>query len=259
MNHLPLSRSCSSKRVAFVLVSILLFPAQTVLAQANQANAERTMVNAKGKITAIAPGALQMQDAQGQTLTVQIDRRVRDVSFQGSAVPAFLRPGMFVDFRASCDQRGVAEEPIRSLKIFSPRETTQLGMVPASATKVGSLLGEEPKPQVGNRPAGPVFFQIAGKLGGINKQGEIMVQAGNGVVRGKLDPKVQVAFDLADLRLARVGDTVEIYGWSYPNQVGTVMANRVAVTATTPLGMGTEETKKTKNKKMPDLDSLDDF
>lgn len=251
-------RSYLLRHSAIVLSVCIMLSASRVVAQGNPANPERLMVNAKGKITALAPGALQLQDAQGQTWMVQIDPRARELTFQGSAVAAFLRPGMFVDFRASCDQRGVAQEPVRQIKIFTPRENSQLGMIPANATKVGSLLGEEPKPQPGNRAAGPVFFQIVGKVGNISKNGEITVHAGNGIVRAKLDPKVQVAFEFSDLRMARIGDTAEVYGWSYPNQAGTVMANRLAVTATTPLGAVAEEGKKATKKKV-DLDSLDDF
>ena len=72
-------RSYLLRHSAIVLSVCIMLSASRVVAQGNPANPERLMVNAKGKITALAPGALQLQDAQGQTWMVQIDPRAREL------------------------------------------------------------------------------------------------------------------------------------------------------------------------------------
>ena len=87
-------------------------------------------------------------------------------------------------------------------------------------------------------------FVVAGQIRAI-KDKKMTVLAGGTLLRVELADKVQIGFNLADFRYARQGDTVEVSGWSYPEQANLVVASRLTLTAAKPLGGKDEKSKKT--------------
>jgi len=229
-----------------------------VLAQANR---ERTTVQAKGELKAVANGAIQVVGEDGEQWVVKVDPRSQYNVFQGSAELRFLRPGMFVEFRNSFDRKGKPQEEVRELKVFSPRQDSRLGLIPVTGgLNSGGLFsdtGDEDKKKKKTPPPEILPLMVSGPIRAI-KDNKISVVAGGTQLTVELADKVQIAFNLADFSMVSVGDTVEVNGWAYPEQPNLVMASRLTVTAAKPLGLVEDKSKK-KPAKAPDLNSLDDF
>lgn len=226
-----------------------------------QANAERKNVQAKGALKAVAAGAIQVVNAEGEQWVVKVDPRSKYNVFQGSADVSFLRPGMLVEFRNSFDKKGKPQGDVSALKVFSPRDDSRLGLTPVSGgVATGGLFSdsdeEENKKKKTQQPE-VLPYIVAGPIRAI-KDNKMSVAVGGVLLRVELADKVQIAFNLADFSLVREGDTVDASGWSYPDQPNLVMASRLTITAAKPLGAEVEKSAK-KPAKAPDLNSLDDF
>jgi hypothetical protein len=228
-----------------------------------QADGERKMVTAKGALKAVARGgaAIQVVNEEGEQWIVKVDPKSKYNVFQGSADVKFLKPGMLVEFRSSFDKKGKATSEVRTLKVFSRREDTRLGVKPVSggvaADGLFSSSTQEENTKKKTKPPVTRPYIVAGHIQRIKNKTMIVV-AGNVPVRVELADKVQIAFNFSDFRYARQGDTVEVSGWAYPDQANLVVASRLTITAAKPLGLEDEKPKKKKTR-LPDLNSLDDF
>jgi len=258
-----MSGTLGSKALLIGLGSFLLavVPAAPVIAQGRAAQPFREIVRLRGKVEGIAGDAIAITTEAGETWKIQIDPRARDVAIHGSAEPSFLQPGMFVAFRGVFDKRGIPQDDVRALRIFTPREDSRLGVMPVAQDKIGSLLEKTEEKQA--KPITTAPFDVAGPLQAVGKEGQITVSVGLMMVQAKLSDKVQIAFELHDLRLMQPGDTVEASGWAHPMQELVLVAQRLTVTSAKPLAAPTGKDKKANAKKadakMPDLDSLDGF
>ncbi len=223
-----------------------------------QAGRERMNVRTKGELQAVAAGALKVVDPDGAQWIVKVDPKSRYNVFQGSATVNFLRPGMFVSFRGSFDRKGKPQAEINQLKVFTPQEDSRLGVKPVSSGfGAGGLFTAEEEEEAKKKPAAQpevLPLDVSGRIRSI-KGNKMIVLAGATPLTVNLAEKVQIGFAIADFRLVKSGDSVEVSGWAYPNQPNLVMASRVTITAAEPLGVEKEE----KPAKMPDLNSLDEF
>ena len=247
----------SIRSTSLPIVLLLVLPSLLL----GQAERERKTVQAKGALKAVAAGAIQIVSEDGEQWIVKVDPRSKYNVFQGSADVRFLRPGMLVEFQSSFDKKGKAQGEVAQLKVFSPREDSRLGLIPVtSATDAGGLFSSsDENEKKKKKPAQPAAlpFTVVGPIRTI-KDNKLAVTVGGRLLRVDLADKVRIAFNLADFRYARQGDTVEVSGWAYPEQANLVMANRLTITAAKPLG-GEDEDSKKKPSKVPDLNSLDDF
>ena len=237
-------------------IILLIFPS-LLLAQAKN---ERKMVQAKGELKAAARGVIQVVNEEGEQWFVKVDPKSKKV-FQGSAEVRFLRSGMLVEFRNSFDKKGKAQSEVRTLKVFSRREDTKLGLKPVSGgVNAGGLFSssgpEETKKKKIQQPAARPFV-VTGLIQKI-KDNKLTVLAGGVSVQVALADKVQIAFNFSDFRYARKGDTVEVSGWAYPDRANYVLARTLTITAAKPLGADDEKSKK-KASRAPDFNSLDDL
>jgi len=244
-------------RNAWLPCIVLLTIPPLLLAQANR---ERKAVRAKGALKAVAGGAIQVVNEDGEQWVVKVDPRSKYNVFQGSADVRFLRPGMLVEFRNTFDKKGKAQSEVRALKVFSLREDTRLGVIPVPSGTAGGLFSssvedENKKKKTAKSAARP--FIVSGPIRAI-KDNKMTVAVGGALVHVELADKVQIAFNFADFRYARQGDTVEVFGWANPEQSDLVIASRLTITAAKPLGREDEKSQK-KATKVPDLNSLDDF
>jgi hypothetical protein len=244
-------------RSAKLMCIILLTIPSLLLAQAKN---ERQTVKAKGELNAVARGVIHVVNEDGDQWFVKVDPKSKNV-FQGSAEVKFLRSGMLVEFRNSFDRKGKAQRQVRTLKLFSRREDTKLGLKPVSGgVAVGGLFSssrEDANAKKKTKQPAARTFVVTGVIQKI-KDNKLTVVAGGRPVHVELADKVQIAFNFSDFRYARQGDTVEVSGWAYPEQANRVVATSLTITAAKPLGSKDEESKK-KTSKAPDLNSLDDF
>ena len=65
---------------------------------------------------------------------------------------------------------------------------------------------------------------------------KLSVRVPGAVLRIELTDDAQVTLDIADYRVAREGDRVELEGWTYRGDVTKVVASRVTITLVEPLG-----------------------
>lgn len=204
----------------------------------SQQRGAREPARCTGKIKGIGPGVLQVETEKGERWLVAIEARPQDISFQGSATPAILRPGMLVQFRAVLDKKGEAQEEIGELKVVSQRMGLQFGLKPDGGIGGGELFASEDegagkKKKRVRSDAGP--FLVSGSLRSI-KDSKIYVAAGP-TVKAELSDNCQITLNVSDISFAREGDNVEVTdGWRYANQSNQMYARKLTITAEKPLG-----------------------
>lgn len=200
--------------------------------------AEKENVRIEGKIEDMGQGLLQIKDSAGESYLVKVEGGVKNVFMTGKADPSFLSRGMLVQFTARLDKKGETVEPLRELTVFTPREGEQPGIfsepqIGAAASGIFSDAEDESarlKKATANEPRS---WRVVGVLAG-EKSGKLQIAAGNNLIKARLAEDVRIAVDVADLRLARKGDAVQVQGWRYPQQKLRVIANRISVTAAEP-------------------------
>jgi hypothetical protein len=233
-----------------IVIGLLVYPATLSVAQNREA--EREQFQARGTLRGVAPGGLQMATDDNQLVAVKIQGRQAEVSFTGNADASFLKPGMQVKFSALVKKSGKVAEPITSLVIFTPQDRTEIGVYSENAASAPNplegLFSTEPKEEP-KKPARPRRivedqpYRIGGTLVSL-KAGKMVVSAGGNQIKCELadDAKIRVA--TSNLAYARVGDKVDVDGWTYATMKQLAVANRVSVTAAEPLTG--EDKKKTR-------------
>jgi hypothetical protein len=229
--------------ITFGLLTILATLSGGVAAQ--QREREREPGRWVGKLKGAGPGLLQVESEQGERWLVSLAGRIQDVSFQGIGTPALLRPGMLVQFSAAIDKRGEAQEEVAELKLISQRMGIQLGAQPSAPAAGGLFASEEenaPKKKKGRAEA--TSYHVTGTVRSI-KDDKLYVVAG-ALIKVELADNCQVIVDVADISLAREGDSVEIEGWRYPNQPNQLYPQRLVIVAEKPLGVEEKRRRPTK-------------
>lgn len=181
-------------------------------------------ISLRGKIAAIRMGMAKITTESGESWLVKIPNSAK-IRVLGSAKLDFLRPGMFVLFKANLDQRGKVQDKVAELKIFTPTQTSNLGLFPESGFSGGPDAAMEAaadaeaqkktkakrdvkaKDKTANMPA--TAYEVSGQIASFNKRsGEWLVKTPHGDVNFELDEGATVSLDLADYSLASPGDSI---------------------------------------------------
>lgn len=197
-----------------------------------------------GSIKAMQGPLLQVAAAGGENWVVQIDARPQDVVFQGPADPAFVKPGMLVEFKAKVNKKGQAAEPVQSLTIFTVREGRGVGVQAEGGLAKGeaelfSSKPDEPEKK-GPRAKGeddPVY-QVAGQITKLSRTGEMTINCAGTTINADLAKDAKVSVDVNHLQFAQIGDKVEIRA-RYPmgqKAAGQGLATQITVMGANPLG-----------------------
>lgn len=202
-------------------------------------------VEIKGKIVGMQRDVVQLANEQAnQRWLVKMPREANGVRVYGTARLNYLQPGMMVRFSGVFDLKGNAQAPIERLEVFTPKPAKE-GMVDPQQFGVfaeeafGARLlqneapGTQPKLETGS-------FVVSGQLRGFRK-GELFVAAGPTLVRVPLSEKAEISTDVTDTRWVQVGDEMEVSGWSYPYLKTHVVATRVTIHSSHPMGPAPEE------------------
>lgn len=212
-------------------------------------------IQAKGKIRAIQGEVIQVaNDETRQQWLVKMPRDPAGVRVTGKARPTYLQPGMMVRFSGQFDSKGKPQAPIDRLEVFTPKlvdgallpDPLQFGVFPEAV--FGELVQDAPpagQPAAGQPAAAQpkseiASFVVSGQLRGFRK-GELLVAAGTTLVRTPLAENAEISVEVPDYRWIRPGDEVEVHGWSYPHLKTHVVATRVTIRASQPLGMPPED------------------
>lgn len=235
--------------LSFVLLAILLgLPGVSWGQKRGEKETERAQC--VGKLKGMAQGVLQVETDKGERMLVAIEPRAQEVSFIGQATAAFVQPGMLVQFTASLDKKGEAQEKISQLKVISPKKETQVGLQAEGGFAGGELFAssdDDAKKKKKQRASDTAQYLVTGSVRSI-KDGKMYVAALGAVVKAELADNCQVSLEVSDIRLAREGDNVEAEGWRYPNQATQMYARRVIITADKPLGADDKKRRPTSTK-----------
>jgi hypothetical protein len=198
---------------------------------------ERQTLSLDGVLQGAQQGLLQVVSDGGEPWLIKVEARPDAVTYQASADPGWLQPGMYVRFKGTFNKHGKSAAPVSEITVFTPNETTPLGAFPEQGPEAagGELFADtKPEPKTKPKPAQPeaLSLNVAGRVAGV-EQGKIRVAAGDAVVEAALDEKAKVSVDLSNIALAKPGDKISVNGWYL--QKGQGWANRLLVRAAQPL------------------------
>jgi hypothetical protein len=229
------ARLSFSPRISAALfaVAVAAFATSPALAQNEREDLETT-----GRVMGMQGNLLQVEARDGVVWAVQLPNQMRNVTYRNTAGVKFLGPGMFVNFTGKFDKRGKMEGAVSMLKVFTPESPDQLGVFPDALGGGGIGLGTAPgQAQPAVADDGPKSYQVSGRVMKVARNGDMTIQAGQQSVTAPVDPAVQIEIEVGTLELAKLGDTIDLEAWYYPQRVGQAMARRVEVTGAQPLGV----------------------
>ncbi|MFV1966573.1 MAG: hypothetical protein ACC628_14200 [Pirellulaceae bacterium] len=204
-------------------------------------NLPKDKISSAGKIKAIGGGVMHVENVGGDEWLVRVEAEPQNIILTGSALPTFLRPGMFVQFKGLFTKRGIAQERITQLKVFSPQKSTKLGAVVQSAgpdtakNNLGAFLVQAPKEEPDPEAVQTNWYSVTGVIKG-HKLRKMTVNVGRSDLKIELAENAEIVLNINDYRIARVGDEVEFEGWNYPGQKQLVHATRLSIRADKPFG-----------------------
>ncbi len=226
--------------------ALLLLLPTALLAQEKP---KQEKISASGTIKGVVPGGLLVVSAEGDQWQVALDPKA-EVYVSGSATPSFLRPGMLVKFNGKFNKKAETVEPLSSITVFTPRQEKKPSGEEAgggSDLAKGLFQIEEPSPEKEKKKPVESFDVSSGGAIVSARGGKLSVRGAEAMFKIALADDAQVALDVSDYRLAREGDKIELEGWTYQGDVTKVIANRVTIRMTEPLGEKKKEVVKPKS------------
>ena len=210
--------------------------------QQQQQNIRWENTELSGNIKGMQGSLLQVAVAGGENWLVQVDARPQDIVFQGSADPAFVKPGMLVEFKAKVNKRGQAAEPVQSLTIFTVREGRGVGVQAEGAAAGGELFSSKPEEAEKKGPKGKAdddtVYNIAGQITRLGRLGDMTINCAGTTIKADLAKDAKIAVDVNHLQFAQVGDKVDLRA-RYPmgqKAAGQGLATQITVTGMKLLG-----------------------
>ena len=192
---------------------------------------------ATGTIEAIGQGVFRVLTTSDQQWMIWVDQKTK-IHVTGTAEADFVRPGMFIKFKADVDKNGNALAKGGNLTLFTPSLENPVGIWPEGA---GSDDAEENNPGADVEPDADAtkslgVFTIAGQITD-ERRGKMTVNAMRGVVTIELAEKPKIDIALADGSLARPGDKVTIKGKRPVGRMGVAQATELNIVLAQPLAM----------------------
>jgi hypothetical protein len=188
--------------------------------QAQQIVLDRVQVS--GKIAEIGPGWVRVTSEDQQTWMIGIDPMRSEIQLTGEAEPGVLSSGVFVRFEAEVDKRGTARGVLKELTVFTPRGEIGEGIAEEGPPPEETPAEERERP----RKVPSTQALVAGRVKSF-KNGLLLVDTPNKLVRAKVARDATVTLELADYALAQVGDAVEASVWRA--QPGGGLAEKISI------------------------------
>jgi len=195
---------------------------------------------AEGTIEALAPGQLQINTNSNQKWLIALQQQTK-VEVSGTATPEFLRPGLFVQFRAEFDKQYVAKDKVKELSVIMPTRDKPPGMwteqaAGAEGERFGA--GVEPGPKKPGKPGPAATYTAYSVTARITAaRGErLTLSTGDANLSIEVSDTAKIEVKLPDLSLARQGDAIKVKGQMLPGRPGLGEATDVKVTAAQPFG-----------------------
>ena len=233
------------RNIAVLILVVLLVDLVAGISevQAQQQN-PKTNLRTSGTITGMRNGVIQIKTADDDVWLVAMPDKATSLEIAGSALPNWVRRGMFVRFSGYYTAKGKPQGEIRELWLFSPDESTQFGVSRVADFGQKKLFGEggsEEKPKT--EPAAK--FLVSGRVASL-KDNKLTVQAGNYPVQATVSQKPVIHVNTNDWRMISLGDKVEVEAWYYTQAVKLrqAKATRIKVTQAKPFGTPPPEKEK---------------
>ncbi len=211
--------------------SILLATLWAVLScsvVAAQGRPQTEPLRGRGTLKDMRPGYLQVEDEEKELWVLQVPDKPENISVQGAADASWLQRGMAVRFTALFDRNGQAQQIVKDLEVFTPRQADDLGVFPESNLNRLNLFKDDEQRQQVDPNIAP--YRVAGQLVGF-KNNVLTIQAGRTPVRVEVAETLKVSFDITDYRIAQPGDVVQYDGYYLPGQPGRGVVNRLTIVA----------------------------
>jgi hypothetical protein len=163
-------------------------------------------VSIAGLLKMKKPGLLLIATENQGDLLIGVNPKTR-VSYTGEAKPAFLRPGMYIAFKATVDPKGDTTEKIEALSVFTPSLDKPVGLFPENGGAEPEQSKKAPK-----KTTESLRYEVRGKLMSYNpRDGRILVHALRGLVHGQLADDLKIPVEINDasfFAFAAAGDKV---------------------------------------------------
>lgn len=219
-------------RLALVIVLVLL-PLAAV-AQEKKPMGEK--VSASGTIKGARGNVLEVVSSAGDVWQVAVAPKA-EVIVNGTATPAFLRPGMLVKFSGKFNKRAETVEPLSSITVFTPREVKkQPGEEENNLSDLAKGLFQPDEPASDTKKPIESFDVSSGGAITSARGGKVTVRGPGANFKLTLAEDAQVSLDVSDLRLVKAGDKIELEGWTYQGDVTKLVANRVVIRLSETIG-----------------------
>lgn len=165
-------------------------------------------IEIEGTIGMVGPGMIQLRTLTGELWLFRIPPTAK-VEVKGTAEKSFLRPGMFVRFRATVDPKGHATSKVPQLTIRNPSIHEPPAMIP----EAGGLISPEPAGprKKKEKETVPLPYQVFGRISSV-KDGQYLVLTPQGAVTFELEETAKIDVDMTNLICVRRGDRVAIKG-----------------------------------------------
>lgn len=195
-----------------------------------------------GTIKGLQGSLIQLAASGGENWIVQVEARPQDVSFQGTADPAFVKVGMLVEFKSKLTKRGHAVEPVNQLAIFSVREGRGVGVLADGVGGRGEAGLFESKPEGDDKKApkgreDETVYRVAGQITKLSR-GEMTLNCAGTTIKADLDKEAKITLEVNHLQWAQLGDKIDLRA-RYPmgqKAAGQALASQVTVTGASLLG-----------------------
>lgn len=204
-------------------------------------------VEISGTVEGVASGGLAVAGENEQSWQVVIPRNA-NVHVVGEATVEFLHAGLFVEFEAELNERGVIQGKIAELKIVSPSADRPAGVFPAGGDGFGGQEGAPPKGAKRGAPAAGKH-RVLGRLAAA-RGGKYSVSA-RGTMPFELAEDAKIAVDVSDWSVAAKGDKITVKGMMMPGRQGFAQAQEVKIELSEPLTGGKKKPPQKPTKKPP--------
>ncbi|MEA1950636.1 MAG: hypothetical protein U9N87_04585 [Planctomycetota bacterium] len=200
-------------------------------------------VSPKGKIKAIKAGLVKIGTEDDGFWLVKIPRGA-EVRVLGTAELGFLRPGQFVRLKAKIDTRGMAQEKVAKLTIFTMSETSVLGFFPESGFSGGPDAAMEAEAGTSMKKTRTskkksvrskskkqklraAVYEVNGQVAGVKRNGQWTVGTPQGNLTFELAEDVEIAIDMADYSYAKPGDSISCAAFQNGEHMATARTVRI--------------------------------
>jgi len=211
----------------------------------------REQLRTNGTLKNLVPGKLHVADEDGGQWVVYVEQQTREIGLSGSADAAWLRPGMFVEFKATVNAKGETTSAVSAATVMTPDMKNPPGVFNevggGKATELFTSKEEDVKKDKAKPKRGDETYdvRVVGQISRM-KDGKVLLNAGGLTISAEIDEKARISVDLTgaqSLMLARPNDKIEVHGWYPQGQKGQAWANRIQVTAAQPF-TGVDMSKK---------------